>query len=351
MHVVTSRTLRRCTVPALALLFAAVPVAAYAGGGRGGGGGLESNAKGGKQGKTITVETGIRTTVNGDPGTAKSGNLSSADSNWTPPACWYEPAFSPKEIQKTIKGWRSVDVGIPFMGGVGDTIGNIFDTYYKDGHPYKNYNLDKQGKGQFWARVVNPNRKDDPESMACDKQPFWVENGETPKEPLAVNPKTLAEYAYDELPVPSTEIAMAPEGTTKVNLPTWAWLDKAKFKKVSVTASIPGSGLSATTTAEPVSLSIDPGTEDAETYPASGECPIDGGKIGAPRAKGTPAETSPPCGVRYLRSSGDGSYGLQATVVWKISWTSTTGEGGDLPEGQFGAEQQVKVEEIQSINR
>ncbi|AZM57667.1 hypothetical protein DMA15_13950 [Streptomyces sp. WAC 01529] len=235
--------------------------------------------------------------------------------------------------------------------GVGEFVGDYLDNRYKKGKPYKDYNLDKQGKGMFWAAAINPNRKDDPEASACDKQPFWVDEGKTPEEPLAVTPEILAEYAYDELPVPSTEITMAPQGTTKVNLPTWVWLDKAKFKKVSVTASIPGSGLSATTTAEPMSLSIAPGTEDAETYPASGECPIEDHRIGVPRAKGTPADTDPPCGVKYLRSSGDGSYDLQATVTWKITWTSTTGEDGDLPEGRFGADQQVEVEEIQSINR
>ncbi|MEU5954145.1 hypothetical protein [Streptomyces sp. NPDC047525] len=235
--------------------------------------------------------------------------------------------------------------------GIGDAVGGVFDMYFKEGRPYKNYNLDKQGEGQFWAAAVNEKRKDDPEANSCKRMPFWVPTGDTPKEPLAVSPKILAEYAYDELPVPSTEITMAPEGTTKVNLPTWVWLDKAKFKKVSVTASIPGSGLSATATAEPMSLSIKPGTADAETYPASGECPIEDGKIGEPRAKGTPADTLPPCGVQYLRSSGDDSYNLQATVTWKISWTSTNGEGGDLPEGEFGADQPVAVEEIQSVNR
>ncbi|QEU94049.1 hypothetical protein [Streptomyces kanamyceticus] len=313
--------------------------------------GSSKEAKGGKGDRTITVQTKVQTSVNGDSRSAQTGNLSSADSNWNPPACWYEPAFSPKEIEKTVKAWRGFGKGVPFIGGVGEFVGNYLDSRYKDGKPYKDYNLDKQGKGMFWAAAPNPNRKDDPEASACDKQPFWVDDGETPDEPLAVTPKILAEYAYDELPVPGTQIEMAPEGTTKVNLPTWVWLNKARFKTVSVTASIPGSGLSATTTAKPVALTLTPGTDDAETYPASGECPIENGKIGTPRAKGTPVDTAPPCGVRYLRSSGDGSYNLQATVTWEISWTSTTGEGGDLPAGQFGADQQVKVEEIQSINR
>ncbi|MEW2529097.1 hypothetical protein [Streptomyces sp. NPDC047071] len=308
-------------------------------------GGTSKDAEGGANGRTINVKTKVQTTVNGNASSGKTGVLSSVDGDWTPPACWYEPAFSPKEIEATVKKWRKVK-----LLGLGDMVGDLFDAYYKDGKPYKDYNLDEQGKGMFWAAAVNPNRKDEPEASACDKLPFWVPNDATPKEPLALTPRVLAEYAYDELPLPDTEITMAPKGETKVNLPTWVWLDRAKFKEVSVTASLPGTGLSATTTAKPVSLRIEPGTKDAETYPVSGECPVVKGRIGEPWARGRSEET-PPCGVKYLRSSGDGTYGLKATVTWKISWTSTTEKGDDLPDGEFGADQDVVVKEIQSVNR
>ncbi|WP_217140633.1 hypothetical protein [Streptomyces sp. AC627_RSS907] len=338
-------------VPVLALAVSAVPSVAVAGGGRDAGGGTEGSSSGSAQDGVIRAETKVTTSVNGSSQRTTTGTLSPENSNWTPPACWYEPAFSPKEIEKTVKLWRSID-GLPFLSGIGDFVGDSLDAYYKDGDPYKNYNLDKEGKGMFWAAVKNPNRKDDPAANSCNKQPFWVDEGAVPDEPLALTPKVLAEYAYDELPVPDTEITMAPAGTTKVNLPTWVWLDKARFKKISVTASLPGTGLSATTTAEPVSLHIDPGTSDARTYPASGECGINAdGSIGEPYEKGR-ANDTPPCGVTYLRASGsDGSYPLQATVTWQITWTSTTGEGGDLPDGTFGATQDVTVQEIQSVNR
>ncbi|WP_328562082.1 hypothetical protein [Streptomyces coelicoflavus] len=337
-------------VAALVLPMALAPTAAQAGGKTGDGSSL-GDAKGNVQGKNLTVQTRVRTTVNGSTGSGKTGNLSSTDSNWTPPACWYEPAFSPKQIQATVKAMRGIS-GLPFIGDIGEFVGDTLDQRYKEGKPYKDYNLDKQGEGMFWAAAVNPNRKDDPEASACDKPPFWVDEGTTPDEPLAVSPKILAEYAYDELPVPGTRIEMRPAETTKVNLPTWIWLDRTKFKKISVTAGLPGTGLSATTTAEPVSLHIDPGTSEARTYPASGDCEINAdGSIGAPYEEGK-ANGTPPCGVTYLRSSGsDGSYPLRATVTWKISWTSTTGEGGDLPDGTFGVTQDVKVQEIQSVNR
>lgn len=336
----------------MAVALLTVSAQAHAAGGKGDSGDQRGSSQGGSQDGVITIETGVQTTVEGSGGTTQPGTLSSVDTNWTPPACWYEPAFSPKEIKDTVKAWRDIDGAFTFigLGGIGDMVGDVLDSRYKDGE-YKNYNLDKQGEGMFWAKVVNPNRKDDPEANACDKQPFWVDEGAPPDEPMAVDPKILAEYAYDELPVPDTEIEIAPANKSTVNLPTWIWLDKAKFKPISVTANLPDTGLSATTTAKPVSLHIEPGTEDAETFPASGECAIEGGKIGEPYAKGK-AKQDPPCGVKYLRATGDdGPHKLEATITWEISWTSSTGEGEDLPDGTFGTEQDVTVQEIQSINR
>ncbi|MGX1560259.1 hypothetical protein [Streptomyces sp. NPDC055506] len=349
-----SRTtvLRAVAASTLAVAVAAVPSPAIAGGGKGGGKkrSYEGSAKGSSKDRVITAQTKVTVTTDGGTRSSSAGTLTPSNSNWTPPACWYEPSFSPKEIETAANAWRSIDGFL--LPGVGDFVGDIIDHRYKNGHPYENYNLDKQGEGMFWAAVKNPKRKDDPEANSCDKQPFWVDEGEPPNEPLAVSPQVLAEYAYDELPVPGTEIKMAPTGKSTVNLPTWIWLDKAKFKKLSVTASLPGTGLSATTTAEPLSLHIDPGTADAEAYPASGECAInEDGSIGEPYAKGKAGRT-PPCGVSYLRSTGDGeSYPLSATVTWKISWTSTNGDGGRLPDGTFGTTQDVTVQEIQSVNR
>lgn len=321
---------------------------------RGSDGGVGSEAKGGANGRVITAQTSVRTSVHGGGAghASKTGSLSPTGGAWTPPACWYEPAFSPKEIQSTVKAWRTFGANAPLIGGIGYAISDALEHRYKDGHPYKNYNLSKQGEGMFWASVVNPNREGDPEATSCDRQPFWVDEGKAPDEPLAASPETLAAYAYDELPVPGTEIKMAPRGRSTVNLPTWVWLDKARFKKITVTASLPGTGLSATTTAEPESLRIDPGTPDATRFPASGGCAIrEGGGIGEPYARGK-ADEVPPCGVTYLRStSANDAYALRATLTWKIRWSSSTGEGGALPSGSFGATRRIPVQEIQSVNR
>ncbi|MFJ8308952.1 hypothetical protein [Streptomyces sp. NPDC094147] len=329
---------------------AAVPSTAYAGGGKGGSGNQVGGVNAGSGEGKISIETKVVPKPTGGANKADSGDngsLTPANSNWTPPACWYEPAFTPKELQANVGKWRD----FKFLG-IGDMIGDLLDRKYKTGDPaekgYKNYNLDQEGKGMFWAAVVNPNRKDDPAANSCNEMPFWVPNGTTPPDPKALTPKTLAEYAYDELELPSPNVTTAPNGTSTVNLPTWVWSTDANFTKKSVTASLPGSGLSATTTAEPVSVHIDPGTSDAQVFPGSGNCTISQGRVGEPFAAGK-ADQDPPCGVKYLRP---GAYSLKATVTWRISWSSNDGQGGALPDGIYaGKPQPVTVQEIQSINR
>ncbi|MEU6769633.1 hypothetical protein ABZ916_44815 [Streptomyces sp. NPDC046853] len=276
---------------------------------------------------------------------SKAGPVAPAG-NWTPPPCYYAPALTPAQLQKKLEPiWEA------------ESTGSEWDlsqrNRYVNGEPYKDFNKEKTGDGYWWDSFIPEGGAGVPGALDCQKPYFWVDKGDPPPAdtPEAVTPEILAQLAYAEIRVPDTEVTLAPAETTKVNLPTWAWLDETDFKPVSVTASVPVLNIEATATAEPVSLKIDPGTKDAETYPASGACPIKDGKIGEPYAKGKSKE-DPPCGVKYLRSSGDGSYPLKATITWKISWTGTgVNEPQNLPDGEFGADQQVVVEEVQSINR
>ncbi|WKU46459.1 hypothetical protein Q3V23_21705 [Streptomyces sp. VNUA116] len=335
----------------LTLTLAVLPTAAYAGGKDRNG--VEGQANGSSNGQNVAAEvrvSGVQTTVNGGSGGGKTRSLTPSDSNWTPPACWYEPVISPKELKETIETLEK-DKPIFGMGGFGQMFAGLYKLIYQT-DKYDDYNMAKQGKGMFWGAVINPARKDDPEAMSCDRLPFWVDDNKTPDVPLAVSPKILAEYAYDELPIPSTDFSMSPDGKQTVNLSTWIWADKARFKPVSVTASLPHTNLSATTTATPVSLKLEPGTGEANLHPASGECPINAdGSIGSPYSDAKKND-SPPCGLTYLRASTkSGTYPLKATITWKISWKSSTGEGGDLPTGTYGKTTAVTVQEIQAVNR
>ncbi|MBW8740989.1 MAG: hypothetical protein JF621_29135, partial [Streptomyces turgidiscabies] len=43
---------------------------------------------------------------------------------------------------------------------------------------------------------------------------------------------------------------------------------------------------------------------------------------------------------------------LRATITWKIHWTGTgVNNPVNLPDGEFGAQQNVVVQEIQAVNR
>ncbi|MET9564548.1 hypothetical protein [Streptomyces tauricus] len=350
MPVVTNRKSATAIIAAAAalLLCPTQALADYGDGGDSTNSGSETTTSGKSDGEgNVAAVAGAVIFDRGKNGTGQSaGPVTSSASNWTPPACYYAPKYTPDQLQKHKEPiWQAESTGYEWDAKERKK--------FEGGEPYKDFNKDKEGKGYFWDSYVTEGREGDPGALDCTKDIFWVDLGDPPPPdiPQAITPEMLAQLAYAEIRVPSTKVELAPEGTTKVNLPTWAWLDVAKFKPVSVTASVPLLNVQATTTAEPVSLKIEPGTADATTYPASGVCELNGDQIGEAYAKGKADET-PPCGVKYLRSSGDASYKLQATVTWKIHWTGTgVNDPQDLPPGEFGADQDVIVQEIQSINR
>ncbi|WP_328669384.1 hypothetical protein [Streptomyces sp. NBC_00328] len=322
---------------------------AFAGYGHGGSAnGSGSSASGDSDGKgNLSATAGAVVFDRSKNGSGdSSGPVTSSSGNWTPPACYYAPKYTPDELQKHLEPiWNAESTGPDWDRTQRDK--------YVNGGEAKDFNKDKTGEGYWWDSYVTEGREGDPGALKCTKDIFWVDKGEAPPAdiPEAITPEMLAQLAYAEIRVPSTKVDLAPAGTTKVNLPTWAWLDTAEFKPVSVTASVPLLNVTATTTAEPLSLKIEPGTADAQTYPASGVCEITGDHIGEAYAKGKAKET-PPCGVKYLRSSGDGSYKLRATITWQIHWTGTgVTQPRKLPDGTFGADQDIVVQEIQSINR
>ncbi|MGV9884180.1 hypothetical protein [Streptomyces sp. NPDC003006] len=325
-----------------ATLLLSTPVSARTGHGGSTNGAAEGPTEDGGDGSLLATAGGIRYDDSKNGTGPKAGPIAPTG-DYSPPPCWYGPAYTPAQFKKEREAVWAVD-----------STGHQWDLEqrkrYVEGEPYKNFNLDKAGKGYWWTSY--PNKTYPPGWDKCTEETFWVDENEPPPADIpTIDPEILAKLAYARIRVPGTKVSLAPEAETKVNLPTWAWLDGAEFKPVSVTARVDVLDIEATTTAEPISLKIDPGTPDAETYPASGVCDLRGDKIGEPYAKGKSKET-PPCGVKYLRSSGDGSFPLKATVTWKIHWTGTgVPDDQQLPDGEFGAEQDVVVQEIQAINR
>ncbi len=289
----------------------------------------------------------------GGGGSGGSGGALDPVGDWSPPPCWYVPMYTPKQLKKEREHTWS-------LGSTGSEFDNMQrDKYVAGGDTpgtYKNFNMAKTGEGYWWDGYVPEGGGGVPGALECDDGPFWVDEGDPPPAQYAnaVTPEILAGIAYDRIRVPDIEISLKPDAqrAQKVNLPTWAWLDAATFEPVSVTAEVPVLGLWARTTATPVSLTLDPGTDDVELHPSSGTCPIDDdGSIGTPYTSGSEEET-PPCGLTYLRATPDGeTYPFRATINWSIEWEGSGGTGGDLPDGSFGATTELEVDEIQSVVR
>ncbi|MFH8365895.1 hypothetical protein [Streptomyces sp. NPDC018031] len=345
---------RAAGVITAALLFAAAPGVSVADA-PGEGGDEQSRPKpGNAHGGSDTDDQTINVTVHGivydrsknGRGTS-TGAVTPEVNTAPPPKCWFVPSMTPEEFKKL---WE------PRLELVKDTPwGKQKIDEWVNGKPIKDFNTENAGKGNWWVPEINDDPKAQGDIDKCfDDSSFWADKGEKPKVEEAIDAEKLSRLAYAELRVPDTDITLNPssDGRQTVNLPTWAWLDKSTFKEVSVTASVPEIGLSATTTAKPVALRIEPGTSEAELHPASGECAIgEDGSIGTPYAKGRSKET-PPCGVTYLRANtGSGPYAFKATITWEVSWTATDGSGGDLPDGTFGTTTEVTVQEAQAVNR
>jgi hypothetical protein len=171
---------------------------------------------------------------------------------------------------------------------------------------YKNYDIGKDG--YFW-RSVDPD-KTDPDSWDCGRTMFWQDAAEIPKVPNAPTSKTLADYAYNKIEVPGTQIGLKPQAKSTVHLPTWVWLDRAPSRR---SRSAPNSPTRACGRRRPPNRSPSTWTRARRTrkpFPASGDCQInDDGSIGTPYTEDD-AKKAPPCGIRYLRVTNGTPYQL-----------------------------------------
>lgn len=352
------RTVVSATAVALALGLSSAHSASAIGEDNGRNPSKPGGAEGGASGQQLYSQVGRSKIVveQSGGGTAKpaAGQLSSVDPNWKPPACWYEPVATSKQLKAAVEEMTGTEKVLPVNSQRRWSEELLVETYDKGEPTYspegtKNYNLGK--KGMFWRDVVRKGGGGDIEAADCSRTMFWQAAGTVPDDPYAPTPEVLAAYSYDKIRVPDTEVELKPAAKSTVNLPTWVWLDKGTFKDVEVRAELPDTGLWAETTAKPVSLHLEPGTEDAERHPSSGECQInENGSIGTPYTKGSAGDT-PPCGITYQRSTDGEPYQLTASITWEISWEGAGGTKGDLPDGTFETTQDMDVQEIQSINR
>lgn len=262
--------------------------------------------------------------------------MTSSSGNWSPPVCWFEPRYTNKELYEHNE---ELEEKGPLEGIDHDTADNR----------EKETDAHKGRDGMWWERTPVMS----PRSCEIGELWIWVDRGDPDPPAETVDPEILAGLAYDRTTLPAPPVDLRPaEDRNVVNLPT-----KIRFSepldRVWTTASLvnaqAGVDIAATTVAEPVSLRIDAGTEYAD--PAS--CTYDLVRAGG--GYQVDSEGSG-CNITYRRSSGGGTYPLQAQIVWDVTWNPTRSpdgepQNGDLPDGLSTSEQDVTVKEIQTVVR
>lgn len=170
-----------------------------------------------------------------------------------------------------------------------------------------------------------------------------VEIGDQPPSP---DSRVVAHQVWDHMKteIPAPEPTTSPDFRTAinpelhwpvawVNVWNWVWAEPDVWRPVTDTLSV--QGVSVTVTAEPVALRLDPGdgspvvacsnTPGVAYFP-----PVD--NVVDPARDPNSSEIGG-CGWKYLQATSRKSPS-QATIFidWDASWTSNTGESGDLGE-------------------
>lgn len=317
----------------------AVPGTSYAGdGGHGDGSAGSSSASGNTQSPSTisaTARSQVKTVSNfRGPGSP----VAPSDASWSPPPCWYEPRYTPKQYQdyyrNSLKGW---DTGKQY----------IWPEYQQ--LEKERYN---QGKdGLWWELVYNEIIPPEDALGNCNvNDPFiWIPTGD-PSPPAGVlTPQELSRIAYGDTKLPAPPVQLSPGADKQVvNLATYVNFT-SPLDRVWVTASLDSQGINiaATTVATPVALRIDAGTSDADPQTCTYDLKKSSGGYQVDSSQA-------PCNITYRKSSGSSTYPLKAQITWKVTWTASANPNGPaqqppLPDGLSTYQQDVTVKEIQTV--
>ncbi len=175
---------------------------------------------------------------------------------------------------------------------------------------------------------------------------FWFAN---PPAGLGPSPAQLAQEALTRLTIPAPTPGRYPSGTLKdgrpytlVNAYTWYWTAGA-FRVLSATAS--AGGESSTITVTPSVLTFTPG-DGTKTVSCSGP------GVSWKQSDGPWAASPSGCDYRYLSSSiSDPNGEVTATygIDWSISWRSSDGGRGTLPDLTTTAKSTFAVAEAEAV--
>lgn len=176
----------------------------------------------------------------------------------------------------------------------------------------------------------------------CDGQPVPVGDAfVVPESTTEVQPQTLAAEAVRSVDIAPPPLLTSPatDEVLYTGVPTWLWLDQAWWREYRATAR--AGSVTSTVTATPVRARWLAGDGGLATCSGPGVAWQSG-----------MAEDASECLYTYARSSAgesDGTFTLQVTVDFELTWSSNLGEGGRLPGITRSASSEVRVGEIQAI--
>jgi hypothetical protein len=138
-----------------------------------------------------------------------------------------------------------------------------------------------------------------------------------------------------------------PSDKMVVTIGTWFWIPRAAWKPVSVTAWIPTQAgpISVTTTATPHTITYTPG---------DGRTPVTCKGPGTPWTARIGDRAKSSCMYTYTRASHSqrGRHFRAAMhVTWIVTWRSSLGLAGRLPNIRTGSTMNARVLELQALSR
>ncbi|MFV2102459.1 hypothetical protein [Micromonospora sp. LOL_024] len=160
------------------------------------------------------------------------------------------------------------------------------------------------------------------------------------------DPEELARRAFASITLLAPRAAVAPRksvGPGLVGLPVWMWASQGENYFGPLSASASDRGLTVTIRAEVDRAVWDMGNGDMVTCTGPGTPYNPGG-----RHAGRP---SPDCGYPngYPQA---GTYRVQATTHWSVTWTGTGGQSGDIPGvTRTTGTVEIQIDELQVVTR